>query len=319
MGRKTLDSKLINFCIELKGQGLDNHQISKKVNAKFKTKHNSETIRKCLKKYTMPIIEFEKPKMPKILAIDIETKPLTAFVWGLWNNDVSLNMLGSDWSILSWCAKWVGEDHIYYQDLRGSKNINDDSKLLKQIWQLMDEADIILSQNGVRFDVPKLNSRFIINGMQPPSSFRQIDTKIMARKFGFTSNKLEYLTNKLCKKNKKSKHAKFSGFAMWDECMKGNKEAWKEMEEYNKMDVLSLEELYFKLAPWDNKINFSVYNDDDEPTCSCGSQSFKKSGFAYTNSSKFQKYKCTNCGREVRDKINLLDKHKRRNMKSNIQ
>jgi hypothetical protein len=33
--------------------------------------------------------------------------------------------------------------------------------------------------------------------------------------------------------------------------MKGNKKAWLSMEKYNKLDVLSLEELFLKLAEYD--------------------------------------------------------------------
>ena len=61
-----------------------------------------------------------------------------------------------------------------------------------------------LKGNRKAVDNKKLNARFMLNGMQPPSSFRNIDTKILAKRyFGFTSNKLAYLTDKLCKKYKK--------------------------------------------------------------------------------------------------------------------
>lgn len=147
---------------------------------------------------------------PKLLFLDIETAPIEAHVWSLWDNNVSLNQITSDWSILSWAAKWQGSSKVIYEDVRNQKNKRDDSKILKQIWQLMDDADIIVGQNSKRFDVKKLNARFIINGMKPPSSYRQIDTMVQAKKmFGFTSNKLEYMTDKLCKKYKKLKHKKF--------------------------------------------------------------------------------------------------------------
>ena len=79
---------------------------------------------------------------------------------------------------------------------------------------------------------------------------------------------------------------------------------WEEMEEYNKYDVLSLEELYDILLPWDDSINFSMYFEDN--ACSCGHSKFTENGFYYTNASKFQKYQCDNCGAEYRGKKNLL-------------
>lgn len=204
-----------------------------------------------------------------------------------------------------------------YQDQRNAKNIEDDKSLLEGIWALLDEADIVIGQNSKAFDIKKLNSRFIMNGMQPPSSFKQIDTMLLARKhFAFSSNKLEFMTNKLCKKYKKLKVKKFPGHEMWTECIKGNLKAWKEMERYNKYDVLSLEELYTKLIPWDNSVNFNLYREDTKLVCTCGSTSFRNKGFSYTATGKFSRHKCNDCGSEVRGKTNLFSKDKKKSLRS---
>lgn len=253
---------------------------------------------------------------PKVLLLDIETAPILAYVWGLWENNVALNQIANDWYVLSWSAKWLGSDQVMYRDQRNAKNIEDDSEILKVIWSLLDEADIVITQNGQSFDIKKLNARFIINGMKPPSSFKQFDTLVVAKKrFGFTSNKLEYMTSKLCPKSKKSDHAKFSGFELWKQCLLGNKEAWEEMEKYNKQDVLALEALYHKMQAWDNSINFSSYNDEVDERCNCGSTKFKKNGYHYTKKSKFQRYVCVDCGREYRDSSNLFSKDKKKSLK----
>jgi hypothetical protein len=259
----------------------------------------------------------KKTKTAKILLLDIETSPIIAHVWSLWQQDVSLNQIVQDWHILSFSAKWLDSDEIIYFDQRDEKDISNDKKLLKKVWKLLDEADVVVGQNSKAFDIKKLNARFIINGMQPPSSYLQIDTKELAKKhFAFTSNKLEYMTDKLCHTHKKTKSKKFHGHVLWVECMKGNKAAWKEMEAYNKMDVLSLEELYLKLRPWGGSgVNFSVFNEEGPEACECGSESFVKNGFYYTTAGKFQKYRCTECGLEHREKINMLKKDKRKNMR----
>lgn len=254
----------------------------------------------------------------KVLLLDIETAPMLGYIWTLWEQTLALNQLYKDWHILSWAAKWLDDppSKIMYADQRKSKDITDDKNILIKIWKLLDEADVVITQNGKAFDQKKLNARFIQNGMQPPSSFKHIDTKIIAKRhFAFTSNRLEYMTDKLCVKYKKLKHKKFPGFEMWLECLAGNQLAWKEMEKYNKHDVLSLEELYLKLAPWDNTINFNLYTESLEHTCSCGSKKFKCYGFAYTASGKFQRYKCLKCGSESRGKVNLLSKEKRDSIK----
>lgn len=253
-------------------------------------------------------------KKPKILLMDIETAPMLGYVWSLWDNNVALNQLKSDWYILAWAAKWLDEpaSKMIYRDQRNAKNIEDDKNLLKEIWELMDQADIIVTQNGKAFDEKKLNARFIMNGYPPPSSYKHVDTKLIAaKKFGFTSNKLEYMSEKLNRRYKKSKHKRFSGFEMWSECLKGNKAAWKEMEHYNKYDVLALEELYKKLRPWGDGINYSLYTDDNKPICACGSTSFTKNGYKFTTVGKYQRYKCISCGSEAKDRQNLLSKDKK--------
>jgi len=256
---------------------------------------------------------------PKVLILDIETKPLLGYVWRIWDQNIALNQIHTDWSVLSWSAKWLGDAKVMYEDLRHTKNIDDDKKLLKGIWDLLDQADIVVTQNGNSFDIKKLNARFILNGMQPPSSYKKIDTKLLAQKhFSFTSNKLEYMTDKLCKKYKKLKHTKFPGFEMWVECMKGNQAAWKEMEKYNKHDVLALEELYTIMRPWDQSINFNLYHDGTEHICTCGSKEFRNKGYHYTASGKFQRLKCKSCGAEIRDKTNLFSTEKRKSLKQGI-
>ena len=243
----------------------------------------------------------------KILVFDIETSPIIAQVWTLWNNNVGLNQIENDWHVMSWSAKWLNSDEIMYMDNRDAEEISDDSDLLVGIWQLLDEADIVVTHNGKKFDEKKLNARFLLNGINPPSSYRHVDTlQIAKRKFGFTSNKLAYLTSKLCKKHIKLSHAKFPGHKLWVECLKGNKEAWKEMREYNEADVLSLEELYLILKPWDNSINYNIYLDDDEVRCSgCGGDNIVENGYHYTNSGKYKRFICEDCGHEMRDKHNL--------------
>jgi len=257
---------------------------------------------------------------PKILTFDIETAPVKGFFWRLFKQNIGLNMIESDWYCLSWAAKWMHESEVQYMDKSETWEDEEDEDILLGIWELLDEADVVITQNGKAFDEKKLNARFILNGMSPPSSFKHIDTlDIAKRKFGFTSKKLEYMTDKLCKKYKKLKHGKFPGFELWAQCMKGNPEAWAEMKEYNIWDVLSLEELYTIMRPWDNKHpNFNLYYDDNKLRCKCGHESFTRDGYAYTNLSKFARYRCDSCGGEVRDRVNLLSKDKRNSIKMNI-
>lgn len=248
---------------------------------------------------------------PKILLFDIETAPLEAYVWGMWDQTVGLNQIKEDWCVLSWSAKWLGDDpkKIMYMDQRKVKDVRNDKKIVSELWKLLDEADIVVGHNSDSFDVKKMNARFMHHGMKPPSSYRKMDTKKLAKKhFNFTSNKLAYLTDKFCTKYKKLSHAKYPGFALWSECLKGNKEAWDEMMRYNEVDVLSLEELFLKLLPWESASIFEAYSNSEIPICTCGSIDFKKKGYYYTKVSKYQKYVCKSCGAESKGRKNLRGK-----------
>jgi hypothetical protein len=260
--------------------------------------------------------------LPRVLIIDIETAPLKSFTWGLWQQNVGLNQIESEWFILSYSAKWLGspEDEIFYNDMRGIVHTEDDTHLLDEIWKLLDEADIVLTQNGKKFDTKKINARLVMNGYKPPKPYKQIDTLIIAKQvFGFTSNKLEWMTDKLCKKYKKQSHGKFAGFELWKQMMLDNPEAWDECETYNKYDVLSLEELYTVIAAWDGKHpNFNLYHDKEEHLCRCGSHKVVEDGYAYTAKSKFQQYRCLDCGATTRGSTNLFTKEKRQSLQLNI-
>lgn len=262
----------------------------------------------------------KKNKGPRVLFLDIETAPILAYVWGLWEQNVGLNMIKEDWHILSWAAKWMDEDEIHYDDQRDAKDVEDDKKLLKSLWKLLDEADIIITHNGKHFDQKKIYARLVINEIEKPSSFKHIDTlEIAKRHFGFTSNKLEHLAETLKVKYKKEKHKKYPGFELWEACLLGDQDAWKEMERYNKQDVLALEAVYEKLIPWSNNApNFAVYYEGEEHVCLCGSTQFKKNGFDYTNVGKFQRYKCKSCKKEYKDGKNLFSKEKRASIKRNV-
>lgn len=251
----------------------------------------------------------------KILFVDIETAPLLGHLWSLWQNGIGLNQLTQDWHLLSFTAKWAHSDEIFYADQRDQLDIQDDTHLLELLWDLLDEADFVVGHNIRKFDMRKINARFILQGFDRPSTYRQIDTlEVAKRNFGFTSNKLEYLTDKLCTRYKKSKHKQFPGHLLWTECLNNNPEAWLEMEDYNKFDVLSNQELYEIFIPWDLKLpNFDLYVDTP-----LDMSVWVENGYHYTNLGKYQRYINKQTGQQKRGRTNLLSQEKRKTLLSNI-
>lgn len=238
-------------------------------------------------------------KDPKCLVLDIETSPIIAYVWGRQDQNIALNQIKDEWHVMAWAAKWLGDPpaKVRYLDKRKQP---DDKGILQSLWYLLDEADILITQNGKNFDSPKINARFLIHGMPPPSPYKHLDTYQIARSaFKLTSNKLEYMTDKLCTKYKKLPHKRFPGFSLWSECLKGNIKAWDEMKKYNIHDVLSTEELYLKLRAWAPQSAPDVYtNKYPEVICRiCGkSGKMHKAGIHITKTRHVQRWKCNECG-----------------------
>lgn len=256
---------------------------------------------------------------PRVLLLDIETAPMVFYTWSMFDVNLGLNQMVQDWSILSWAAIWLDDpdSKIMYMDVSKEKNVRNDKKLLKPIRDLMDEADIIVGQNSDRFDIKKLKARFIQNGIKPPSPSRTIDTlKVSKKHFAFTSHKLEYMTKNLCTEYTKLAHKEFPGQELWNHCLLGNKRAWKEMELYNKHDVLSLRELFLILQPWGTGIDFNVYTEKNEVTCNCGSSKLQKRGFNFTNKAKYQRFQCVACGAWSQGTTNLLSKEKKLSLRN---
>jgi len=253
---------------------------------------------------------------PKVLFLDIETKPILAWVWGLFDQNIALNQIEEDWCIISVAAKWLDQKEVMQWDLRKGITPKNEKAMLKNIWKLLDEADIVVGKNSKSFDIKKLNEQFLKYGLGQPSPFRQEDTLSMSKKhFSPTSHKLEYRSKSLNKQYKKLEHSKYPGFSLWTACIKGDQKAWEEMATYNKFDVLSTKEYYKILQPWSSTINFNVYNDQLVNKCNCGSPRLQKRGFGYTNNSKVQRFQCTSCGSWMQSKINLLAKDKRKAIK----
>ena len=247
---------------------------------------------------------------PRILTLDIETAPLESYTWGIWEQNVGLDMIKTEWSILAYAAKWLGKSKVVYDDTsgKGADHVRNDWRLVDGLWHLLDEADIVVAQNGARFDVKKINARLVMQGFGPYSPIRVVDTLTVAKRyFGFTSNKLEW-QSKYLTDSPKSKHKKFPGFELWAEVLKDNPKAWAEMQKYNKQDVIATEKLYLTQRPWiANHPNLGTYSDAAIHACpNCGSTNVAKHGFRYMQQGKYQRYDCNECGAFSRGKTNLL-------------
>lgn len=254
----------------------------------------------------------------KIGVIDIETAPFESLTWGLWDQTIGLNQIQKETNLLSFAWKWLDSPKHVYMDTsgKGAKRTRDDSKLVAALWKLMDEADIVVAQNGAAFDVKRINARMVMQGLPPYSPIRVIDTKLVAKKhFAFSSNRLEWLGKYLAGEDK-YKHSTFEGMDLWKECLKDNPRAWKEMKKYNIIDTQICEKVYLALRPWmDQHPNLGAYTVSMDPVCTkCGSENVEARGTRALQQGVYQRYFCQDCRGWSRGKTMLLPPIKRRSM-----
>jgi uncharacterized protein YprB with RNaseH-like and TPR domain len=226
----------------------------------------------------------------KVLFLDLETTPMTAHTWGLWDQNISINQILDHTEVMCFGAKWKGKDKVIFK----SSHHHGKKEMLQEIHKLIDEADAVVGWNSAAFDMKHLNREFLEAGMFPPSPTRDIDLmRAVKAKFKFPSNKLDYVAQKLGVGAK----VKHSGFDLWIKCMAGNNKAWKEMKEYQIQDVELLVELYDKLLPWiPAHPNTALYDDVEGGCTSCSSLRLERRGFAISSTGKYQRYQCKDCG-----------------------
>lgn len=239
----------------------------------------------------------------RVLILDIETAPLRSYTWGLWKQDIAPGQIIYDWFMLTWSAKWLFENEIFSDRLTSKEAlIQDDKRISKTIWVLLDEADIVIAHNANQFDIKRLNTRFLINGLNSPMPYQTIDTLEHAKKrFKISSNRLDYI-NKILGLGRK---IDTGGFELWDRCIQGDAKALKKMEEYNREDVKILEETYLRIRSWIKPHpNIGLFVEDDVTSCpSCGGNHITFSNKPYATTANFYDlFRCDDCGSIGRSK-----------------
>ena len=122
-----------------------------------------------------------------------------------------------------------------------------------------------------------------------------VDTlRVAQRQALFTSNK----QNELCRKLGLSLKVEHEGLDMWKKCWHGDEEALAKMLEYNKGDIMGLEELYMKLRPWiKSHPNMNLFVEGDGNGCpNCGSDRIRWMDKMYsTTVNQYSCFRCRDC------------------------
>jgi hypothetical protein len=99
---------------------------------------------------------------------------------------------------------------------------------------------------------------------------------------------------------------------LWDRVLDGpdHVAALKEMETYNRQDVVVLEQVFDWMLPYVDRVArlFEATRRDEEACPYCGSDSFEQRGHYRTQSGTFKKLKCLNCNKFRRGRKSELQR-----------
>jgi hypothetical protein len=282
--------EIVEAVLTLKRQGFTHRKISEMV---FGRSTAASSVFYILDEH---FYKKERQDGPRILIFDIETAPELGYVWGRFKQFLAPVQVKQRSFMLSWSAKWLDEAEVmedaisHHRATATGFGEKDDLEVVRSMWELLDSADVVVAHNGLRFDLPYLNSRFAYHNLGMPSPFKVVDTcKIAKKYFRFPANSLKelgiYLGIEVPKLD--------TDFQLWIDCMEGKLAAWDYLVEYNVFDVKLLEEIYLRLRTYDKAHpNLALYYGDDvlrDPVT--GSTEVVADGYAYTASSKFPAYR----------------------------
>lgn len=235
----------------------------------------------------------------KTLVIDIETSPHILYGFGLFNQNFGITQIEEPTRMICFAAQWADEKQVLFF----SEYHDGHEEMVNAAWKLLDEADALITYNGDRFDIPHLNREFILAGLTPPSPYASIDLlKTVRKQFKNASNKLDWVAQMLGV-GAKVKHA---GFQLWLDCLRNDPKAWADMKRYNIGDIRVTLGVYKKILPWiTTHPHVPMYEGRREGCPNCGGMKVTKEGRALTQSSVFQRYRCTACGKYYRGSTRL--------------
>lgn len=224
--------------------------------------------------------------MSKILHIDIEWAPAKAYVWRMWDENITPDQLIDEGGLLCFCAHWHGsKEFIFLSDWEhGSKEM----ALMLQF--LLNEADAVVTYNGDKYDLPKIRGHLMLNHCEPPAPTTSIDLIKTIKKLGFVMNRLAYI-GPLLNVGGKMKH---EGFRLWRSVLEGDEKARERMKKYCIQDVKVLVNLYNHILPY---ITNHPHIGDDRGECgACGSNHVQLRGWRRTKYFKTRRLQCQDCG-----------------------
>lgn len=210
--------------------------------------------------------------------------------------DIETTSLKADFGfVLAIGYKWLGDKKVTILEIGDfdAKTFRAKEKaLVKAFAEIYNQADLTVTHNGQRFDIPYINAKMLEHrlGILPP--LPQVDTLQIARKHlrAVSRKRLDTLSYYLGTHDEKTP---VEG-RIWVEAAVGSKSARKYIIDHCRADVLVLEEVYLLLRPL---LLGHPRVSGVGPCRYCGSFNLENRGPAYSSAKGFQqRIRCRDCG-----------------------
>ena len=228
---------------------------------------------------------------PRILVWDLENSPGLGWFYGS-TYQTNIAKVEKPSRVMSFAAMWTDSLKIEYR----SDFHDGHDTMVGRAWELLNEADGVVSWNGQGHDSPHINTEFLRAGAPLPSPYKEIDLyRVVRRKFKFHSNRLDFVSQELGIGQK----LKNEGIDFWLACMNGDPKAWARFKKYNIEDVrltFNHYHLYKSAIPKSMHPNWTLYVDGDAcPKCGAVGQ-LQRRGHAPTVTALYPRFFCKSCG-----------------------
>ena len=184
----------------------------------------------------------------------------------------------------------------------GLKARNEEERIVRIAWKLLDEADEVMAFNGDRFDDKVLIAAFMRFRMGMPSPYNTIDPFKMSKVGRFVSHSLANLCRSLGIPGK----AEITHSSTWRGVIDGDRKSKKLMKIYNDLDVVRMFDVFeivFAYAKTKLKTNMSAFRNGAFCCPYCGSYSLQSRGAQTYGTGTFRWYYCNDCRRWPKERL----------------
>lgn len=238
---------------------------------------------------------------PKILLFDIESLPDLKELFKVIPNlgdYPGLTLKASINSVICFGYKWLNDPKTHvinaWDFKPWSKDVNSDKSLLMAAYDVIKEADVLVTHNGKRFDHKFIQTRLLKYDLPPLPKMMHIDTCAVAKSnLLMFNNRLNTLSKFMTSEEKLEN----GGWDLWAKVLNRHEPSMRLMSKYCAQDVVTLEAVFKKLRPFIKLPNYNMYKDHEKEACpNCGSTKVRSHGRLVRSNHISHRQLCISCG-----------------------